>query len=193
VLEPARDDDVQRAVAVLVLPGDQHALLGIDELHRRGEDEVPHAAAFALLPAHGLQPLQLPSQLPVPLALGLPRRPQLLQQADLHVALLLQPAGVALELPAVLPLILARQGCRTTGVRGFGAGRAPAGRRRQGTQEQDAGADQCRRPQAGVRQQRHGEADRGEHHETGDEFRTAPWRRRLVCASGFRRIPSRTP
>jgi hypothetical protein len=117
----------------------------------------------------------------------------LLQEAGLHVALLLQPAGVALEPPAVLLLILARQSGRTTAVRGFRAGRPPAGRRPQGTQEQDAGAHQCRRPQAGVRQHRHGEADRGEHHETGDEFRTAPWRRRLVCASGFRRISSRTP
>ena len=106
VVEPVRDDDVERAVAVGILAGQEHPLLRLDELDGRLQHEVPDVAGRVGVgcPARVVQALDLPTQLAVPLALGAARPPETLGQLALAAELVLRPAQRALQALALAVL-----------------------------------------------------------------------------------------
>ena len=104
-LEAAVADEVELAVAVLVLLGEEQAPLGARQLDRHFEHEL---ADIAVRTVAAIQVQHLPAQLPRPFALGTARA----FGAEAHLPLTRQPAALVVELTAKgaqLAVVLARR------------------------------------------------------------------------------------
>ena len=167
VLEPLPVHDVERPVPVDVGPGHQQALLGLDQLDRRAQDQRVHIVLVVVLPApRGLDPVQLPAELAAPLALRPPRLPEALEELGLVGAARLQPAGERLE-----PLALRLRVRAPPAVAGALAVPAAAReQRRHGEQGRRHGGDHAPR-RAERHRQRGARGSRGD--DAGEEVRAA--------------------
>ena len=108
VLKAVRQHHVERAVAVLVLAGDQEPLLGLHQPDGRLKDQGAHVPAVPQHPVRRLHPLDLTAQLAAPFPLGLPGLSEAPKQLHFLLLLALKPAHVTLEPLPIVALPVAR-------------------------------------------------------------------------------------
>jgi hypothetical protein len=163
VLEAVGGDEIEVAVAVVVAAREQEPLLGLHQLDRREKDELGHRAALLLVavserPALGVEPMHLPAQLTVPLAL---RAQRLLEAAEEHalvVDLLAQPIRLARAIPRARRLLALRGelGGRAVQER---VGMPPPGERKPRRHRGEDEGDDRRGPEADPGHEQHGQRE----------------------------------
>jgi hypothetical protein len=179
--EPVRAHDVEVAVGIDVGPRDEHALLGLHQLDRRSEDEgVQVVLAVAEHAVRVLEPVDLPAQLAIPLALGAQGLLEAAEQLGLPSLRRLDPAHVVLQPLAVGPPLVVRLSGRR-----LGAGRpitsaAPTERGERREEQEQEGGHERRKPQRRTGHERHREARRDRGHAAAQQLRALPFPARSI-------------